>query len=127
MAGPSVHEGPPKHANAVKFHHNRASKLTKLISSFPIFGLCPKCTQIIQWRKDYRKYKPLSTMKRWYVPLLSCRSIFKFPLPSLFLAFPCPPPFSHHPFPVISLLILVIFFSFIVLLVMIKLSRMLIM
>lgn len=56
--------GPPAHANTYAFHHNKSSKLTKHITSLPIRFLCPACVAVIEWRKKYRKYKPLTVVKR---------------------------------------------------------------
>ena len=56
--------GPPKHANSYAFHHNPSSKLTAHILSLPINDLCPACVAVIEWRKKYRKYKPLTVMKK---------------------------------------------------------------
>ena len=57
-------KGPPAHANSYAFHHNKSSKLTKHIESLPIRHLCPACVAVIEWRKKYRKYKPLTVVKR---------------------------------------------------------------
>lgn len=57
-------QGPPAHQNRFAFQHNRASKLTAKILSLPISNCCPSCTRQIQWRKDFRKYKPLTVPKR---------------------------------------------------------------
>lgn len=57
-------KGPPAHANSYAFHHNKSSKLTKHIGSLPIRHLCPACVAVIEWRKKYRKYKPLTVVKR---------------------------------------------------------------
>lgn len=56
--------GPPAHANSFAFHHNPSSKLTAHILSLPINGLCPSCRAVIEWRKRYRKYKPLTVVKK---------------------------------------------------------------
>jgi hypothetical protein len=56
--------GPPAHANSYAFHHNKSSKLTKHIGSLPIRFLCPPCVAVIEWRKKYRKYKPLTVVKK---------------------------------------------------------------
>lgn len=56
--------GPPKHANTYAFHHNPSSRLTAHILSLPINDLCPPCVAVIEWRKKYRKYKPLTVMKK---------------------------------------------------------------
>jgi hypothetical protein len=54
----------PHHKNTTKFKHNKNSKKTKKILSNPIEGLCKRCHQKIEWRKQYRKYKPLTTPKK---------------------------------------------------------------
>ena len=56
--------GPPAHQNRYAFQHNRASRLTQRILALPIHSLCPLCTRLIQWRKQFRKYKPLTVPKR---------------------------------------------------------------
>ncbi|CAI5737614.1 unnamed protein product [Peronospora farinosa] len=50
----------PKHQNSFAFKHNPKSKKTERIMLMPIHGLCEKCHQQIEWRKKYRKYKPLT-------------------------------------------------------------------
>ncbi|CAI5744392.1 unnamed protein product [Peronospora destructor] len=50
----------PKHQNSFAFKHNPKSKKTERIMLMPIHGLCAKCHQQIEWRKKYRKYKPLT-------------------------------------------------------------------
>lgn len=57
--------GPPVHPNKVGFHHNPCSKLTKYILALPISdNLCLKCKEVIEWKKKYRKYKPLTVPKK---------------------------------------------------------------
>lgn len=51
--------------NAYAFHANKGSRLTKKIASMPVGGLCEKCVDVIMWRKKFKKYKPLTTMKKW--------------------------------------------------------------
>jgi hypothetical protein len=53
------------HQNKFGFKHNPHSALTKKILAIPNFGLCTKCTEIIEWRKQYRKYKPIKEPKKW--------------------------------------------------------------
>lgn len=60
----SKKSGPPAHANKFAYTHNRNSKLTRTILSFPISGLCPSCREIVEWRKRFRKYKPLTVAKK---------------------------------------------------------------
>jgi uncharacterized protein DUF2039 len=57
--------GAPAHPNKHAFHHNPSSTLTAHILALPIsFLLCPTCTEVIEWRKRFRKYKPLTVPKR---------------------------------------------------------------
>eukprot|EP00727_Mastigamoeba_balamuthi_P005347 m51a1_g14810 hypothetical protein (196) ;mRNA; f:599239-599980 len=53
-------KGPPKHQNTFAFRHNPHSRKTNAIASLPNEGLCQHCADVIEWRKKYRKYKPLS-------------------------------------------------------------------
>ncbi|KAG2382464.1 hypothetical protein C9374_005044 [Naegleria lovaniensis] len=58
-------EGPkPRYQNDYAFKHNKASKLTTKILSTPNVGLCKRCHDIIEWKKAYRKYKPLTQPRR---------------------------------------------------------------
>lgn len=59
------------HKNTYAFHANKSSKITKRIAAMPVGGLCEKCVEVIMWRKKFKKYKPLTQMKKWYVPSLS--------------------------------------------------------
>eukprot|EP01120_Amphizonella_sp_Union-15-10_P010205 TRINITY_DN405_c0_g1_i2.p1 TRINITY_DN405_c0_g1~~TRINITY_DN405_c0_g1_i2.p1 ORF type:complete len:123 (-),score=10.77 TRINITY_DN405_c0_g1_i2:179-547(-) len=52
------------HQNTYAFRHNPRSKKTKKILESPNEGLCVRCTEQIEWRKKYRKYKPLTQKKR---------------------------------------------------------------
>eukprot|EP00002_Diphylleia_rotans_P037610 TRINITY_DN8419_c0_g2_i1.p1 TRINITY_DN8419_c0_g2~~TRINITY_DN8419_c0_g2_i1.p1 ORF type:complete len:275 (-),score=86.99 TRINITY_DN8419_c0_g2_i1:57-881(-) len=54
----------PAHQNEFAFKHNKHSKLTAKILAAPNLGLCHRCTDIVEWRKRYRKYKPLSQPKK---------------------------------------------------------------
>ena len=53
-----------KHQNTFSFKHNKGSLLTRKITSSPLDLLCKRCIEILQWKIDYRKYKPLSTVGR---------------------------------------------------------------
>jgi hypothetical protein len=56
---------PPTHQNETAFKHNKSSKKTKKILESPISKLlCPSCKAVIEWRKQYRKYKPLTIPKK---------------------------------------------------------------
>lgn len=57
----------PKHQNTFAFKHNKNSKKTKVILGINHFGLCTRCHEIIEWKKKYRKYKPLKAPKKWCV------------------------------------------------------------
>ncbi|KAJ1922548.1 hypothetical protein IWQ60_004990 [Tieghemiomyces parasiticus] len=69
MAGPNkVSTGGKKtgqkYQNSHAFIHNRNSKKTRTILALPVNGLCKRCYDVIQWRKTYRKYKPLTVAKK---------------------------------------------------------------
>ncbi|KAL3785299.1 hypothetical protein ACHAW5_008331 [Stephanodiscus triporus] len=51
---------PPAHQNAYAFRHNPKSKKTERILSSPNVGVCVRCRDKIEWRKKYRKYRPLT-------------------------------------------------------------------
>ena len=55
---------PQKYQNEVAFHHNKNSRRTREILAMPISNLCEKCTTMVEWRKNYRKYKPLTVPKK---------------------------------------------------------------
>ncbi|KAI8866993.1 hypothetical protein GQ42DRAFT_165125 [Ramicandelaber brevisporus] len=62
MAGSlsSTKKGGQKYQNTVAFYHNKGSTKTKNILDSPVTGLCAHCTDVILWRKKFRKYKPLT-------------------------------------------------------------------
>ncbi len=52
-------KGPaPAHQNKFAFRHNPKSKTTEKILSSPNIHVCRRCHDKIEWRKQYRKYKP---------------------------------------------------------------------
>ncbi|KAG0272272.1 hypothetical protein BGZ95_011977 [Linnemannia exigua] len=57
-------KGAQAHKNAYAFHANKSSKITKKIAAMPVGGLCEKCVEVIMWRKKFKKYKPLTQMKK---------------------------------------------------------------
>ncbi|CDF38932.1 unnamed protein product [Chondrus crispus] len=59
----------PAHPNTRAFKHNKNSRLTRRIALVGTDGLCKKCADKIEWRKKYRKYKPLSVPKKCNVCL----------------------------------------------------------
>ncbi|KAJ2006241.1 hypothetical protein GGI04_000888 [Coemansia thaxteri] len=62
--GSGAKKGAQKYQNAFAYTHNRGSKTTKKILALPVDGLCKRCTDQILWRKQYRKYKPLTMTKK---------------------------------------------------------------
>ncbi|PRP87559.1 hypothetical protein PROFUN_04586 [Planoprotostelium fungivorum] len=57
-------KGAQAHQNTFAWKHNPNSAKTAKILALPNEGLCPRCTEQIEWRKRYRKYKPLTTLGR---------------------------------------------------------------
>lgn len=55
-----------KYQNTFSFKHNPHSILTEKILSSPNEGVCQNCYDRIEWKKKYRKYKPLSVPKKWF-------------------------------------------------------------
>ena len=58
--GETQRSRPQKHQNTYTYKHNKNSKLTKKIEEIQHEGLCKRCDEKIEWRKKYRKYKPLT-------------------------------------------------------------------
>lgn len=52
---------PQKYQNTFTFKHNKNSMLTRKIRESPLDFLCKRCLEIIEWKINYRKYKPLTT------------------------------------------------------------------
>ncbi|XP_031561540.1 uncharacterized protein C9orf85 homolog [Actinia tenebrosa] len=57
---------PQKYQNAIAFKNDLhdTSKTTKLINSTPVVGVCTRCRDAIEWRKKFKKYKPLKAPKK---------------------------------------------------------------
>lgn len=53
-----------KHQNTYAFKHNKGSMKTRQILSVPLDFLCERCLDIMEWKLNYRKYKPLTTASR---------------------------------------------------------------
>lgn len=53
-----------KHQNTFSFRHNKNSMTTRKILSSPLDFLCERCLEKLEWRLNYRKYKPLTTPSR---------------------------------------------------------------
>ncbi|KAJ2808838.1 hypothetical protein H4R20_000580 [Coemansia guatemalensis] len=62
--GSGAKKGAPKYQNKFAYTHNKGSKKTQAILALPVDGLCRRCTDQIQWRKQYRKYKPLTAPRK---------------------------------------------------------------
>ncbi len=54
-----------KNIKAFKNDLHDTSHTTKLINSLEFYGLCKRCKEIIDWKVKYKKYKPLTTAKKW--------------------------------------------------------------
>lgn len=54
------------HQNITAWKPNKNSKITRTINALPVYGLCDRCTEVIMWKKKYKKYKPLTAPKKWY-------------------------------------------------------------
>ncbi len=50
--------------NTFAFRHNKNSILTRKIRETPLDHLCKRCLEKLEWRINYRKYKPLSNVAR---------------------------------------------------------------
>jgi hypothetical protein len=56
---PKKHKGrAPAHQNEFAWTHNPKSKMTERILASPIIHVCKRCNEKLEWRKQYRKYKP---------------------------------------------------------------------
>ncbi|KAJ2760206.1 hypothetical protein IWQ56_005544 [Coemansia nantahalensis] len=62
--GSGARKGAQKYQNTFAYKHNPKSKKTQTILALPVDGLCRRCTDQINWRKQYRKYKPLTVAKK---------------------------------------------------------------
>ncbi|KAK2555383.1 Uncharacterized protein P5673_023023 [Acropora cervicornis] len=55
-----------KYQNTVAFKndlHDKSRK-TKEINSLVVTGVCARCREVIEWRKKFKKYKPLTAPKK---------------------------------------------------------------
>ncbi|GAB5586794.1 hypothetical protein Unana1_01694 [Umbelopsis nana] len=52
------------HQNITAWKPNKNSKITRTINALPVYGLCDRCTEVIMWKKKYKKYKPLTAPKK---------------------------------------------------------------
>eukprot|EP00474_Spongospora_subterranea_P001781 CRZ02239.1 hypothetical protein [Spongospora subterranea] len=54
----------PAHLNKFAFKHNPHSAVTKAIAAIPQRRVCSRCYDILEWRKSFRKYKPLKKPRK---------------------------------------------------------------
>ncbi|KNC79238.1 hypothetical protein SARC_08362 [Sphaeroforma arctica JP610] len=52
------------HQNKLTFQHDSKSRKSNRIFKMNNSGVCPRCHEQIEWRKKFKKYKPLKTEKR---------------------------------------------------------------
>lgn len=52
------------HQNTFSFKHNKNSSTTRKILQIPNHGLCDRCHEKIEWRKKFRKYKPIRDARK---------------------------------------------------------------
>ena len=64
MSGSPAYSRRPAHQNTFAFKHNPNSRKTKTILALPNTGLCARCHDLIEWKKKYRKYKPLDRPRK---------------------------------------------------------------
>ena len=64
-----------KYQNTFTFKHNKNSLLTRKIREVPLDNLCKRDLEKLEWRINYRKYKPLTLAAK----CLTCelKSIYK--------------------------------------------------
>ena len=58
---------PQKYKNASAFKntmHDKSKKI-EMINSLEVYAVCSRCKEQIEWRIKYKKYKPLTTPKKW--------------------------------------------------------------
>lgn len=53
-----------QNANAFKNNLHDISKTAKAINGLVVQGVCERCREIIEWKKKYKKYKPLTAPKK---------------------------------------------------------------
>lgn len=61
--GQDKKQGPPKHPNSTTWKvdkWNKSDTKTKLLQNLVITNCCARCTDILEWKIKYGKYKPLS-------------------------------------------------------------------
>jgi len=56
-----------QNTKAFKNDLHDTSNATKQINSLVIGGVCARCREIIEWRRKFKKYKPLAAPTKWSV------------------------------------------------------------
>jgi hypothetical protein len=56
-----------KHKNKTAFKNtlHDTSRRTKEINEIEVKNCCSRCTEVIEWKIKYKKYKPLTVPKKW--------------------------------------------------------------
>lgn len=67
-------KGAQKYQNSFTYKHNNKSKTTQKIYKLPNDGVCTHCFEQLEWRKKFRKYKPLTQPKKWYELVIGVRA-----------------------------------------------------
>ena len=57
-------EGSQKYQNVFKFKHNPGSTKSEKIKQAPLDHLCEHCHEVLKWKIQYRKYKPLTALHK---------------------------------------------------------------
>ena len=61
-----------KHKNITAFRNDLhdTSHVTKKINNLEFDGLCVRCKDCIEWKVKFKKYKPLTMPKKWYINIV---------------------------------------------------------
>lgn len=61
--------GGQKHQNKTAYKNNLhdTNKRTQKINDTIVAGVCGRCKDIVEWKIKYKKYKPLTQPKKWFV------------------------------------------------------------
>ena len=62
---------PQKYMNATAFKNNAHHTSSQIVTlnELETPGLCHRCRSIIEWKVRYKKYKPLTNPRTWWVSL----------------------------------------------------------
>ena len=78
------------------YYHNPKSKKTARILSINHSGLCKRCNEVIEWKKQYRKYKPLKVSLSAWEGEAICSSRLPLACSGSFRLLPLPPSLPPH-------------------------------